>query len=308
MRISLFGYLGAGGGRTVTDSYVAELTQAHQEGFRRYWTAQLPTDPDLLTVLAVALREVPDIEVGTGVVPIQLQHPFSLAQRALTVNEIGDGRLTLGLGLSHKPVVEGAWGLPFDRPLRRMTDYLDALQPLLTDRRVSAEGETVTARGSLRYRDAPDPEVYLAALGPQMLRLAGRRTGGTLTWMTGPRTLAEHVVPTIRAAAEEAGRAVRVVASLPVAVTDDVDAARAEAARQFAVYGKLPSYRAMLDREGYAGPDDAAIVGDEKEVAERIAQLRDVGVDEYVALPFSPDPDVRARTRALLRAEDHDDT
>jgi F420-dependent oxidoreductase-like protein len=304
MRISLFGYLPAGGGRTVTDAYVAELAQVRADGFRRYWTAQLPTDPDLLTVLAVALREVPDIEVGTGVVPIQPQHPYSLAQRALTVNEIGGGRLTLGLGLSHKPVVEGVWGLPFDRPVRRMSEYLDALLPLLAGRRVSAEGETVTARGSLRYPGAPTPEVHLAALGPQMLRLAGRRTAGTVTWMTGPRTLAEHVVPTLREAAAEVGRTARVVASLPVAVTDDVPAARAEAATQFAVYGKLPSYRAMLDREGYSGPGDAAIVGGEAEVAARIAQLREVGVDEFVALPFSPDPEVRARTRTLLRPED----
>lgn len=302
MQISLFGYLGTGAGPTVTDAYVAELAQAREEGFARYWTAQLPTDPDLLTVLAVGLREVPDIEVGTGVVPIQPQHPMSLAQRALTVNEIGQGRLTLGLGLSHKPVVEGAWGLPFDRPVRRMSEYLDALLPLLADRRVMAEGETVTARGSLRYPDAPAPPVYLAALGPQMLRLAGRRTAGTVTWMTGPRTLADHVVPTIREAAREAGRSARVVASLPIAVTDDVAAARAEAARQFAVYGRLPSYRAMLDREGHAGPEDAAVIGDEQDVSARLAQLRDVGVDEFVALPFAPDPEVRARTRALLRA------
>ncbi|GAA4702987.1 TIGR03564 family F420-dependent LLM class oxidoreductase [Pseudonocardia yuanmonensis] len=304
MRISMFGYLGDGGGRSVVDAYVEELARLRDEGFRRYWTAQLPYEPDLLTVLAVALREVPGIEVGTGVVPIQPQHPMALAQRALTVNLIGEGRLTLGLGLSHRPVVEGVWGLPFDRPVRRLAEYLDGLLPLLAGEKAAATGELVTTRGSLRVPGAPAPEVYVAALGPQMLRLAGRRTAGTVTWMTGPRTLAEHVVPTIRGAAEEAGRTVRVVASLPVAVTDDVDAARAEAARQFAVYGRLPSYRAMLDREGYAGPEDAAIVGGEQEVAERLGELREAGVDEYVALPFSPDPDERARTRALLRAQD----
>ncbi|GAA1830455.1 TIGR03564 family F420-dependent LLM class oxidoreductase [Pseudonocardia ailaonensis] len=294
----MFGYLG--GGVRVVDDYVATLAALRDEGFARYWTAQLPRDPDLLTVLAIGLREVPGIEVGTGVVPVQPQHPMALAQRALLVNQIGGGRLTLGLGLSHKPVVEGMWGQSFDRPVRRMSQVLDGLLPLLAGEKAAAEGDLVTTRGALAI-EAPAPPVYLAALGPQMLRLAGRRTAGTVTWMTGPRTLAEHAVPTIRGAAEEAGRTVRVVASLPVAVTDDRDGARAEAARQFAVYGQLPSYRAMLDREGYAGPADAAIVGDETEVAERIAALREAGVDEYVALPFSPDPEERARTRALLR-------
>ena len=137
-------------------------------------------------------------------------------------------------------------------------------------------GEIWTTRGSLQIPGAPAPDVYIAALGPQMLRLAGRRTAGTLTWMTGPKTLAEHVVPTLRGAAVEAGRTesdVRVVASLPVSVTDDVDAARKQAAEQFALYGTLPSYRAMLDREGYAGPEDAAIIGDEQTVSERLDEL-----------------------------------
>src|SRR6478736_2112166 len=138
------------------------------------------------------------------------------------------GRLTLGLGLSHRAVTERVWGVPWDRPIRRMSEYLDGLLPLLDGRKADAAGETVTTRGSLRIA-APRPDVYIAALGPQMLRLAGRRTRGTVTWMTGPRTLAEHVGPTLRDAAEEAGRpreAVRVVASLPVSVTDQVDRAR----------------------------------------------------------------------------------
>jgi len=150
---------------------------------------------------------------------------------------------------------------------------------------------------------APAPEVYIAALGPQMLKLAGRRTRGTLTWMTGPKTLAGHVVPTLREAAAEAGRAesdVWVAASLPVSVTDDVDGARKQAAKEFAVYGTLPSYRAMLDREGYAGPEDAAIIGDEATVSQRLDELSAVGVNEFTASVFDASSEARARTRALL--------
>ena len=167
-------------------------------------------------------------------VPIQVQHPTQLAQRALTLNAIAGGRFTLGIGMSHRMVTEQMWGISYDKPLRRMREYLDGLLPLLAGQPADAVGETVTTRGSLQIPGAPTPDVYIAALGPQMLRLAGRRTAGTLTWMTGPKTLAEHVGPTLRQAAAEAGRpetAVRVAASLPVSVTDDV-AARAGKGRR----------------------------------------------------------------------------
>lgn len=310
MRVSVFGYLGDGAGRSPVDRYVEELALMRDEGFRRMWTAQLPHEPDLLTTLAVAFREVDGIEVGTGVLPIQVQHPMALAQRALTVSLISGGRLTLGLGMSHRVVTERAWGIPWDRPVRRLGEYLDGLLPLLAGEKADAVGETVTTRGSLRIPGAPPPEVFIAALGPQMLRLAGRRAAGTVTWMTGPRTLAEHVGPALRGAAEEAGRAggaVRVVAALPISVTEDVDAARAHAAREFGIYGKLPSYRAMLDREGFPGPEDAALIGDEATVAGRIDELRAAGVDEFVAIPFDPSSEGRARSRALLREADTGD-
>jgi alkanesulfonate monooxygenase SsuD/methylene tetrahydromethanopterin reductase-like flavin-dependent oxidoreductase (luciferase family) len=137
-----------------------------------------------------------------------------------------------------------------------------------------------------------------------MLRLTGRRTAGTITWMTGAKTLKEHIGPTMRTAAAEAGRpdgAVSVAAALPVAVTDDVAAVRSLAAEQYAMYGQLPSYRAMLDREGYAGPEDAALIGDEATVRDRLEEVRAASVDEFVAIPFDPSPEGRDRTRASLR-------
>lgn len=293
-------------GPAPVDAFIQNLADLRDEGFRRVWLAQLPYDVDLPIVLALALREVDSLEVGSGVIPIQVQHPMQLAQRALTLSLISGGRFSLGVGMSHRPVVEGVWGVSWDKPVRQMREYLDGLQPLLAGKAANASGEFWTTRGSLQIPGAPAPDVYIAALGPQMLRLAGRRTAGTLTWMTGPKTLAEHVVPTLRGAAAEAGRAesdVRVAASLPVCVTDDVAGARKQAAEQFAVYGTLPSYRAMLDREGYAGPEDAAIIGDEQTVSDRLDELSAVGVDEFTASVFDASPEVRARTRALLRAK-----
>jgi F420-dependent oxidoreductase-like protein len=306
MQISL-SLVGTLAGPSPVDACVKTLAALSDEGFRRVWMAQMPYEADLLTVLAAAMREVDTIEVGSGVLPIQNQHPMLLAQRVLTLNGIAKGRFILGLGMTHQAVTEMMWGIPWDKPLRRMNEYLDGLQPLLAGKAAEAVGETVTTRGVIQVPGAPAPDVYIAALGPQMLRLAGRRTAGTLTWMTGPKTLAEHVGPALREAAAEAGRpetAVRVAASLPVSVTDDVAAARAMAAEEFAVYGQLPSYRAMLDREGYAGPEDAAIIGDEDTVSDRLDELAAAGVDEFAAVTFDPSEEGRARTRALLRSKD----
>jgi 5,10-methylenetetrahydromethanopterin reductase len=295
------------GGPSPVDTVVQNLADLQDEGFSRVWLAQMPWDLDLVSVLAVALREVANIEVGSAVIPIQVQHPMQLAQRALTLSLISGGRFALGVGMSHRIVAEGVWGISWDKPVRQMREYLDGLQPLLAGQAADASGEIWTTRGSLQIPGAPAPDVYIAALGPQMLRLAGRRTKGTLTWMTGPKTLAEHIAPTLRGAAVDAGRTesdVRVVASLPMSVTDDVDAARKQAAEQFTLYGTLPSYRAMLDREGYAGPEDAAIIGDEQTVSERLDELSAAGVDEFTAVMFDASPEVRARTRALLRTKD----
>ncbi|OFJ53148.1 TIGR03564 family F420-dependent LLM class oxidoreductase [Mycolicibacterium grossiae] len=305
MQVSMFGQLKDAGSASPIDATIANLAMLRDEGFARVWMSQLPYEPDLLTVLAVALREVDTISVASGVVPIQNQHPMQMAQRALTLSLASGGRFALGLGMTHAAVTEGMWGIPWDRPVRRLNEFLDGLLPLLDGQPADASGEILTTRGALLIPGAPRPDVYVAALGPQLLRIAGRRTAGTCTWMTGPATLSGHVVPTLRQAAADAGRAesdVRVVAALPISVTDDVDGSRRQAAEQFAMYGSLPSYRAMLDREGFAGPEDAAIIGDEDTVRGRLDELRAAGVDEFVAAVFDTSPDGRARTRALLRA------
>ena len=304
MQVSVNCFLGDDPSGSLIDDFVTELAQVRAEGFQRAWVAQMPWQADVLTVLAVAFREVDTIEVATGVLPIQNQHPMLLAQRALTLSSISGGRFVLGLGMTHRMVTEAMWGIPWDKPVRRLREYLDGLLPLLAGKEANATGETVTTRGVVRIPNAPEPPVHIAALGPQMLGLTGRRCAGTVTWMTGPKTLADHIGPTLRRAAAEAGRPEgegQVAASLPIAVTDDVEGLRAQAAEQFALYGQLPSYRAMLDHEGYRDPQDAALIGDEKFVTERLDELRDAGVDEFVGYPFDASGDGRARTRKLLR-------
>lgn len=281
---------------------VERATRAEADGFDSFWVPQI-FGVDALSALTLIGATVPRIELGTAVVPTFPRHPMALAGQALTVSAASGGRLTLGIGLSHQVVVEGMWGYSFDKPVRHMREYLTALVPLCAGEEVSFSGETVTARGAIRIEEAPPVPVMVAALGPAMLKAAAELATGTITWMTGAKTLAEHTVPTLTAAADAAGTgAVRVVATLPVAVTNDVDAARERAARVFAVYDQLPSYRAMLDREGAGGPADVAIVGDEATVRAEIERLRSAGVTDFVASEFSSDPAVIAETRALLKS------
>ncbi len=274
----------------------ADVADAAALGFTQYWTPQI-FDLDVLTAIAVISQQVPDIRLGTAVVPTYPRHPMALAQQALTVSQVSGGRLDLGIGLSHKPVVEGMWGLPFDRPVKHMSDYLKILQPLLADGRVSHGGEMVTGRGEIGVR-AEAPPVFVAALGEQMLKLAGKLADGTVTWMTGPATIGELTAPTINAAAEAAGRpAPQVIAAVPVCCTDDVDAARAKAAEEYVIYGQLPSYRAMLDREGMGGPEDLALIGSADHIAEGMQRFLDAGATTIVANTFGT-PDEQAGARA----------
>ncbi len=295
MDIGLFGFIAD------LASARRELAQAAADGYASYWVPQA-FGPDTLTCIAVAGQDTGTMRIGTAVVPTYPRHPQMLAQQALTVNDAIGGRLVLGIGPSHKPVIEGQWGMSFDKPVRHVREYLEILMPLLATQKASVAGDTLTCRAEISVPNAPAPKVMVSALGPQLLTVTGRLCDGTITWMTGPNTLRDLTVPTMRAAAEGAGRdAPEIVSGFPICVTDDVAAARERAARSFVIYGKLPSYRAMLDREGYDGPAELALVGSEAEITDRIGALGEVGVTTFAASLFGS-RDERARTNELLRS------
>jgi F420-dependent oxidoreductase-like protein len=296
MKIGLFSFVDSADG--LTDL----AATADEQGFDSLWIPQT-FGVDALTAIAIAGSQVPNITFATAVVPTYPRHPQMLAQQALTVNDVIGDRLVLGIGPSHKPLVEGSWGISFDKPIRHLREYLECLMPLLHDKKVRFNGETLTTRADLSI-EGPAPKVMMSALGPQLLKVTGRLADGTILWMTGPKTIAGHSAPTIREAAAAAGRPEpEVVAGFPVCVTDGSDAANADtrerAAKSFAMYGELPSYRAMLDREGYDGPGDIAIIGGAGEVEERIGSLADTGVTTFAASEFG-NRDQRAATRDLL--------
>ncbi len=283
-------------------SVVSQAMQAEEAGFTSAWLPNIFAN-DALTALALAGTRTSHIELGTAVVPTFPRHPTALAQQALTVQAATAGRLTLGIGLSHKPIIEQMMGLDFSKPVRHMREYLAALTALLSGQPANFDGDVYRIHLQLSVPDAPPPPVLVAALGPQMLSVAGRMAAGTITWMGGPTYLAQDVVPVITAAAQEAGRpAPRIVAGFPIAVTDQVEAAKAAARRVFSVYATLPSYRAILDREGVADAAGVAIIGNEQEVAAQVARLADAGVTDLngAFYPVKEYPDVQAHSYAAL--------
>jgi 5,10-methylenetetrahydromethanopterin reductase len=282
------------------DEVVAQVAGLREAGIETAWASQIFAY-DALTAIAAIGREVSGIEFGTAVVPTYPRHPVMLAAQALTVQAATGGRLTLGIGLSHQLVIENVFGQSFEKPARHMREYLSILMPLVEGEQASFAGETLSAStfGPLQIH-APTPPVLVAALGTSMLTIAGRQASGTVTWMTGPATVESHIVPTIRAAATDAGRPEpRIGVGLPVCVTRDVDAARAQASELFAIYGTLPSYRAMLDREGAEGPADVAIVGTEAEVQAQVRHLADIGATEFCGAPFGSADELKASVGAL---------
>ena len=286
-------------GPATLEEVIGQVRSAAGVGLSTAWSSQA-FGWDALTTLALAGTRVPGIELGTAVVPVPQRHPLVLASHALTVQAATGGRLALGIGAGVAMMTGTMFGLPDDRPVRRMREYLPVLRALLHGESVTHEGETLTAAGAVGVPGAPPPPVLLAALGPAMLRAAGELADGAVTWMTGPRTLAGHIVPSVTRAAEAAGRArPRVVAGLLVCVTADETGARERVAERFALAGQVPEYRATLDREGAAGPQDVAVVGDEDAVTRQVRRLAEAGVTDFLAAPFG-DQEEQDRTLGVL--------
>jgi F420-dependent oxidoreductase-like protein len=291
----------AGGRPATIDELVDQVARIADQGFAYASFANI-FGIDALTTIAVAGRSVPDVELATAVVPVYTRHPVAMAQQALTTQAAINDRLTLGIGLSHQRVVETVWGLSFNQPVQYMQEYLAILQPLLHGQAVSFIGKRFKSEAPALTIPAQPPSVVLAALGERMLVLAGEKTDGTALWMVGAKTLAEHVTPIITRAAQAADRRPpRIIVGLPICVTDDVAAARARAARNFAMYGQLPSYRAMLDREGAEGPADVALIGPEPEIERQLTEIEQAGGNEFNASIFGS-ADEQRRTLEFLKS------
>ena len=269
------------------DELVDRARLAEDTGLAAVWFSNI-YGHDAMTAAALAARATTRIEVGTAITPTYPRHPYAMAQQAASTQAAARGRFTLGIGPSHQVVVEGTWGLSYADAYAHTAEYLSVLVPLLRTGEVDHAGKRFTVRARLSSSDGMPVPVLLAGLGPKMLALAGSLASGTVTWLVGPRTLRDHIVPRIREAAAQAGKpAPRVVVELPLALTRDAPAARELARRMFKSYSSLPAYRAMLDREGVAEAADVAIVGDHDAIGEQLLRLAEAGATDFNAAPIA---------------------
>jgi F420-dependent oxidoreductase-like protein len=276
---------------------------AESAGFTAFWMPQVPGYLDAMTAVTLIGRATDRIEIGTAVVPSQTRHPMAMAQQALTTQIACGGRFTLGVGPSHHWIVSGQLGLPYDRPARLMSDYLDVLAASFAGPgSVDVDNESYCVHSPVDVTDAFDVPILLSALGPAMLRLAGERAGGTILWMADERAIGDHVVPRITAAAAGAGRpAPRVVAGVPVALCSDneVGDARAYASEALGHADFSPNYVRLLEHGDAEDVGDTMAAGDESAVLARLRRYRDAGVTDLAAriVPLGKDVGERAESR-----------
>lgn len=296
------------GATEAADGSIEGLVQAAGKlenlGFDDLWMANI-FGLDAISTLSLLGQATKKVHLGTAVTPTYPRHPVAMAQQALTAGAASQGRFTLGIGLSHRMVIEDMFGLSYARPARHMREYLSALMPLMRGEACSFKGELYQIENvQFQVPGAKKVPVMVAALGEQMLKLAGEMADGTITWMTGPKTLTNHIVPKISAAAEAAGRpAPAVTAGFPVVLTTRVDAARENINKALQIYGMLPSYRSMLDMEGVAGPADVALVGDENALLSEMQRLKNLGVTHFNAAIVDVEQGAYDRTLKFLAAQ-----
>jgi F420-dependent oxidoreductase-like protein len=297
---------------TKVDRLRADGRWAEEAGFASVWVPQIPDEFDALTAAALIGAETSRIEIGTAVVPVQPRHPIALAQHALSVQAVCQGRLALGLGVSHHWIIDEMLGLPYERPMSTLRAHLDVLdQAFAGPGPVDVENDLFQVHNPLDITDRPGPPILIAALGEKMLRLCGERTDGTILWMADERAIGSHVVPRLTAAAEAAGRpAPRVVAGIPVCVCDDdqVEVAVARANRILSEAEVSPNYQRLLDLGDARTVGDLLAAGSEGSVEKRLRSFADAGVTDLSVriVPIGEDRDEllasRARTRTYLQS------
>ena len=300
MRFGLM--VGGYASRITLEGFVETARDLERRGFDTMWIPHV-FGHDAISCAALVGSATERIELGTAVVPTYPRHPTALAQQALTAGAASRGRFTLGIGLSHPPVIEQMLGLSYARRASHMREYMAVLGPLLRGEPASFQGQEYRVEMSVEVPDAGPVPVVLAALGEQMLAIAGAAAAGTILWMTGFRAIEQHVVPKLRAAAAAAGRPEpRVVAGMHMALTSNLAAANARVEKLLAQYRLMPSYRAMIEREGSTTPADFALLGDEKTLDAGLERLRSIGVTDLDANILEIDGDTRARTLDYLES------
>ena len=282
------------------DEVRAVARYADSSGFDSLWISHANAVDPIVALVGVA-ADMPNLrEVGTSVVPLYGRHPIGLAQLARTAQSVLDGRFTLGIGAASKGAVSTTMGMTWDRPLAYTREFIDGLRPLLAGESADVDGSLVTTHQQLNI-GAPDTPILLAALGPKMLDLAGRRVDGTSLGQCGPRTIATYIAPAIRAAAEAAGRpSPRIMALIRICVTDDHAGAFALATETAQMYRRVPSYEMVQDKEGLHDPAELHLIGTWEHVLEGLHAYAEAGVTDFRLEVAAHTPEARDATRSAL--------
>lgn len=291
---------GAGTDIRTIDEARGAARWADAAGFDSLWISHANGVDPVLAAACLADDLGGMTEVGTSVTPIYGRHPIALAQLARSAQSALGGRFTLGIGASSQGVVAERLGQEWINPLGYTREFLDGMVPLLAGEPVAAEGKQLTSRVELGI-DAPDTPILVAALGPKMLALAGARTAGTSLGQCGPKTIASYIAPALREAAEKAGRPEpRIMALVRICVTDDLAGARRLAEQISAFYAAIPSYAAVLEREGLAAPADLHLIGSWDQVAEGLSRYGEAGVTDLRLGIAAHTPDATEATREAV--------
>jgi F420-dependent oxidoreductase-like protein len=269
---------------TKVERMCTDAEWAEEAGLASIWTPQIPDEFDALTAATVMGLRTSRIEIGTAVVPIQTRHPVALVQQTLSTQLVLQGRLTLGLGVSHHWIVEEMLGLRYDKPLALMRATLDVLDAMPGGYgQIDVENDFFRIHNPIDLVEDPTTPVLIAALGPKMLQLAGERTDGTILWLADEKAIGSYIAPTITAAAEAAGRpAPRIVAGVPVCICgdDEVDVAVARANRVLSEAEVSPNYQKLLDMGDAENVGDILAAGSESTVEKRLRSFADAGVTD----------------------------
>jgi F420-dependent oxidoreductase-like protein len=295
-------------GALTAQKTVDGIVAAEEAGIECAWLTVGGLAPDPFAVFGAAAQRTERILFGTSIVPTFPRHPLSMAQGALAVDSLAPGRLRLGVGPSHKPAIEGTWGLPFERPLQHLREYLTILKAFLGEGRVDFDGERLHAHG--QTSGPTQVQVMASALRTNGFRLCGELADGAISWVCPLPYLRDVAVPAISAGAAKAGRpAPPLIAHVPVVVSEDADGVRAGAARQIGFYPRVPFYSQMFQDAGFPEAKegtlsdrmvDALVVhGTAEAVKERLRGVTAFGVAELLAMPIIPPGDVEALPRTL---------
>ena len=239
-------------GRSLTPA-VERVRRAERLGYDEVYVTHI-AGRESLTVLTAYALATERIRVGTGVVPIYTRTPATMAQTAATIDDLSGGRVNLGLGVSHRPVVEGWHGQTIDRPVAEMREYVGIVRAILRGEEPPRGQKWQTGFRLVGLEPRPELPVYIAALSPAMLRLAGEIGDGVLLWLCNPDYIRDVVVPEVRTGRERAGHSLdgfEIAPAVPSALTDDRDAAHETLRTELLPYFGLPFYRAMLERSGF---------------------------------------------------------